>query len=226
MTEDKKTLQALKKLAVTWLMSIVGGHRWDVANMSGDINAVHAFANNVGQETFVKPVLLFVKNDIRQTVVFVHRNKRRGFDYLLDTKAGRIYINHLTKGKETPYYLGFIDLATFIKKLKQVANGVGVFSMVDKYFYTNHFQEKYPDNVIEWVSLEKFKSPKYKSFSPEIEKYNLEMTNRMFNIMLTEEYSKGLRDFEIDQLAHRLKMENPDRGKLFEVDLLPFIRSN
>ena len=204
--EDKKTLQLLKKLAVTWLMGVVGGHRWEVANMSGDINAVHAFANNRGQETFVKPVLLFVKGDIRQTVVFVHRNKTRGFDYLLDTKAGRIYINYITKGKEQSCYLGFIDLAAFVKKLKRHINGTGALPLVDKYYYTNNFQSKFPDNIVEWVSLEKFKSPKYKSFSPEIEKYNREITDKMFNIMLTERFCNGLRDFEMDQLFHRLKM--------------------
>lgn len=226
MIEDKKTLQALKKLAVTWLMSIVGGHRWDFVNMSGGINAVHGFANNHGQETFVKPVLLFVKGDIRQTVVLVHRNKTRGFDYLLDTKAGRIYINYLTKENETPYYLGFISLKTFVKKLNKCAKSNGALPLVDKYYYTDDFQSKYPDNIVEWISLEKFKSPNYKSFSPEIERHNLEVTDRVFNIMLTDNFSKGLRDFEKDQFAHQLLVDGKDRTKLYDVDLLPFIRPN
>ena len=226
MIEDKKTLQALKKLAVTWLMSIIGGHRWEFANMYGDINAVHAFANNRGQETFVKPVLLFVKGDIRQTVVFVHRNKERGFDYLLDTKTGRIYINHITKEEGASRYLGFISIKVFVKKLNRCIDSNGTLPLVDKYYYTDDFQSKYPDNVVEWISLEKFKSSKYKSFSPEIEKYNREMTDKMFNIMLTERFCNGLRDFEMDQLYQQLKMENPDRTRLFQVDLLPFIRPN
>ena len=226
MIEDKKVLQKLKKLATVQLLVLIGSHRWEVANMSGDINAVHTFANNRGQETFVKPVLLFVKSDIRQTVVFVHRNKTRGFDYLLDTKAGRIYINHITKEDGASHYLGFISIKVFVKKLNRCINSNGALPLVDKYYYTDDFQSKYPDNVVEWISLEKFKSPKYNSFSSEIEKYNRKMTDRMFNIMLTERFCNGLRDFEMDQLSHQLKMENPDRTRIFQVDLLPFIRPN
>ena len=222
MTKDKQVLKKLKELASWHLLCLLGSCRWDIVRLEGRNGSVHAFSSNRGQESFIKPVKLYLKNDIRQTVIIVHRRKNRNFDYLLDTTSGRIYIQHIAKnGRLSLGYLGFLDLRKFVNKLKEKTGAYGPLGLIDKHFYDENFYVKYSRNVVDWLSLNKFKSSKYISTGVDIERHNTSMANQMFNAMLVENYYKQMGELERDRVAYQYSVEHKQHD-----DLIEFVKPN
>lgn len=218
---DKRQLRKLKDLARLQLMVIINKLKWEFIQGEGSKSGIFAFSNNGGQENYIKPVQLFVKNDIRQAVIFIHRGKNYGFDYLLDTCTGKIHIHQISKDEKPLGYLGFLNMRSFINKLMVLDGHYGILPTVDKYFYADNFYSKYPDNVVEWVSLELFKSSRYNPVCQEVKESNLFIINHMFDTMLTEHFYNGLNETEKDRLSHRYSIENKK-----QLDLMEFIRPN
>ena len=220
-TDNKKTRKKLKELATLQLIKVVLRYRWDFSHDTGEKGYVSAFSYNESQRTYVKPVQLFVGNATRQAVIFVHRNSSRGFDYLLDTVSGRIYIHHVSKDNKSLGYLGFIDLRCFVNKLNNIDGHYGALPQIDKFFYADDFYIERQRNIIEWVVLKRFKGTEYMPNSFDMEKHNFEMINHLFDYMLTYDYFNSLRDFEKDRLLYRYNVEDKN-----QLDLIEFIRPN
>lgn len=221
LTDNKMTCKKLKELATLQLIKVVLKYRWEFSHETGERGYVHAFSYNGGQRTYVKPVQLFVGEAIRQAIIFVHRNKSRGFDYLLDTVSGRIYIHHVSNDNKSLGYLGFIDLRCFVSKLNEIEGHYGVLPKIDEFFYADDFYTNRHRNIVEWITLKQFKSKKYIPTSLDMEQYNFERINHLFDYMLTSEYYNGLRDFEQDRIQYQYSIENKR-----QLDLMEFIKPN